>query len=139
MKPKAVKYFTVFVLGGLAYAGLELIWRSYTHWTMAVTGGVCAALLYYVSRHCKSISLISRALIGCAFITLAELAVGLAVNRYFDWQVWDYSHIPFNFMGQICLAYSSLWFLLCIPVLYFLPRIEKRIPGKGTRKEKRAG
>ena len=30
----------LFFLGGIGYAGLEILWRGYTHWTMALTGGV---------------------------------------------------------------------------------------------------
>jgi|GEM_PF-3890739 len=30
----------VFLSGGGIYSALEILWRGYTHWTMAVTGGV---------------------------------------------------------------------------------------------------
>ena len=33
------------VLGGLAYMGIELLWRGRTHWTMGVLGGVCFVLI----------------------------------------------------------------------------------------------
>ena len=26
--------------------------------------------------------------------------------------VWDYSHVPMNFMGQICVPFTLLWFPL---------------------------
>ena len=32
---------SLFLLGGGAYAALELAWRGTTHWTMFLTGGVC--------------------------------------------------------------------------------------------------
>ena len=36
---------SLFLLGGGAYAALELAWRGTTHWTMFLTGGVCLCLL----------------------------------------------------------------------------------------------
>jgi uncharacterized membrane protein len=39
---------------------------------------------------------------------------GIIVNLAFKWGVWDYSQMPYNFMGQICLLYFNLWFLLSL-------------------------
>ena len=47
---------------------------------------------------------------GAAAVTLLELATGLIVNRWLGWNVWDYSDMPLNFMGQICLPFTLLWF-----------------------------
>lgn len=52
-------------------------------------------------------------------ITGVEFAFGMVFNRLFKMNVWDYSRMPFNFMGQICLLYTLLWGILscaCIPV-----------------------
>ena len=35
----------IFIMGGLGYMGLELLWRKRTHWSMGVAGGLCAILL----------------------------------------------------------------------------------------------
>lgn len=29
-----------------------------------------------------------------------------------DWNVWDYSNMPFNLLGQICLPFTVIWFFL---------------------------
>ena len=121
------RYGAFFLLGGVLYACLELLWRGRTHWSMALTGGLCMAVLRYISLHCRSISVWSRALIGCAFITLAEFLVGLAVNLALGWKVWDYSGMPLNFMGQICLSYCALWYILCFPGMYICTLVEKKI------------
>ena len=68
-----------------------------------------------------------RSLIGAVVITSAEFIVGVTVNLIFKWNVWDYSAIPFNFIGQICLRYCILWFLLCIPVVIICSCVAKII------------
>ena len=124
-KSSFVRYFTFFIAGALIYSLIEIAWRSYTHWTMGVTGGLCMSALYYINKHCKSIPVASRALIGCAVITLAEFLVGIAVNFVCKWNVWDYSSLPFNFMGQICLLYSTIWYFLCFPAFFICEWVER--------------
>jgi uncharacterized membrane protein len=53
-----------------------------------------------------------QCLIGAAVITGLEFLTGLIVNKMCGWAVWDYSGLPLNIMGQICLPYSLLWFVL---------------------------
>lgn len=55
-----------------------------------------------------------QALIGSAIITSLEFITGCIVNLALGWNVWDYSGIPFNIMGQICLPYSVLWTFLSV-------------------------
>lgn len=45
-------------------------------------------------------------------VTVLELLVGLVVNRWLGWNVWDYSDMPFNLWGQVCLQFSVAWFFL---------------------------
>ena len=35
-----------------------------------------------------------------------------ALYVWLELEVWDYSNLPFNFMGQICLPFSFAWTLL---------------------------
>lgn len=92
----------VFLSGGGIYSALEILWRGYTHWTMAVTGGVCLVLLHGLNHLCARWALVFRCLTGSAIITTMELAVGLLVNRAAGLAVWDYSDMPGNLLGQIC-------------------------------------
>ena len=32
--------------------------------------------------------------------------------------IWDYSDLPFNLMGQICLLFSVFWFFLSIIAIW---------------------
>lgn len=122
-----MKYIVIFLLGGTLYSALEVLWRGYTHWTMTLCGGACFLLIYLLNRSLPGAGFLMRCLAGTAVITSAELLVGITVNIVLGWGVWDYSHMPFNFMGQICLPYTVLWFLLCIPVFGICKFIDKII------------
>ena len=46
-----------------------------------------------------------------------ELLSGLLLNVYLHLKVWDYSNLPLNVMGQICLPFWGLWCLLAIAAI----------------------
>ena len=104
------KQILYFYLGGMAYTGLELLWRSRSHGSMFILGGCCFLALGQLRR--LRLPLPIRALVGSAAVTAAELGAGLLVNR--SYHVWDYRRVPLNFMGQICLRYSLLWIPVCL-------------------------
>lgn len=119
-KKRIIEYVIIFCVGSLMYSLIEVLYRGYTHWTMALTGGVVFALLYFVNLSIKTRSFILRGLIGCLIITLTEFLVGVTVNLIFKMNVWDYSAIPGNILGQICPLFSLWWFLLSIPSIYII-------------------
>ncbi len=112
---KYKKYAIITLIGGIYYFLLEVLWRGYSHWTMIITGGLCALLVYVINDYFNKVPLFIRCFFGSLIITAAEFVVGIAVNIWLDWNVWDYSDKLFNLMGQICLNSSAIWFLLCIP------------------------
>ena len=107
----------VFVLGGFAYGMMEILFRGHTHWTMMITGGACVLTIYMLSGWLMSIPLIMAAATGALIVTTYEFFVGLIVNVRLGWQVWDYSALPGNIMGQICPVFTAAWFLLCLVFL----------------------
>lgn len=106
------------VFGGGVYGVIELIWRGRTHWTMVLLGGVCFLILYNLYARFPTMSLPEYCVFGSLIITSLEYVMGCVVNLYFDWNVWDYSDLPLNIMGQVCLLYSVYWGLLCVPMNY---------------------
>ena len=112
----------IFLLGALGYPFLEILWRGCTHPTMALAGGLCAVLLYRVNRDLARGSLGLRLLTSCGIVTLTELLFGAVFNLWLGMDVWDYSDLPYQFLGQICLPYALLWGLLSLPVCLFFSR-----------------
>lgn len=104
----------VFVLGGCAYGLMEILYRGHTHWTMLVTGGACVLTLFYLREWMLAQPLVLGALAGAVIITVYELSVGMIVNLKLGWQVWDYSAQPGNVLGQICPAFTAIWFVVCL-------------------------
>jgi uncharacterized membrane protein len=112
-------------MGYFLYSLVEIVGRGYTHWTMSLTGGIILAALYSINS-LRSLTLWKSCFIGALLITAVEFAVGIFDNIIMHWEVWDYSDLPLNFMGQICLFFSLYWYILCIPAYYLCRSIRKR-------------
>mgnify|MGYP000746136608 FL=1 len=114
-----IKYAVLFFFGGLVYYLIEILWRGYSHWTMIILGGLCFVVVGLINNILPWNMVIElQALIGAVLITSLEFVVGLIVNVNLGWDIWDYSNAPFNFLGQICLPFSLLWYVLSIIVIF---------------------
>ena len=119
MKP-LMKHLTLFLIGAGIYFELELNWRYLTghlpvHWSMAVLGGVLFLLLGGINEWLPwEMSLLLQAGIGMAAVTAAEFLSGCVLNLWLHLNVWDYSHLPFNLLGQVCLPFMGVWLLLSV-------------------------
>ncbi len=142
---RTVEYGTVYLMGALGYSLLELLWRGRTHWTMMLTGGLCFLLIYVLNAAAPAAPWWEKSLAGCLIITLLEFLIGLVVNRMLGWNVWDYSDLRLNLLGQVSLLYSLLWFGLCVPLgricggLYALFHRPAEDPAGIRRKEEKSG
>lgn len=112
------KNLKAFIFGAATYSTLEIIWRGHTHWTMGVVGGACFVCICKLSRQMQGSATWKKCLAGTGAITAIEFVSGLIVNKKLGLGVWDYSSLPMNLLGQICLPYCALWFLLCIPAFW---------------------
>lgn len=109
------KYLFLFLVGGFAYFYIEILFRGFSHFSMIICGGLAFVLCGWIDQltHFR-ISIVTQMLISAVIITLLELCTGYIVNIWLQWNVWDYSRMPYNFHGQICLAYSIIWMLLSL-------------------------
>lgn len=116
---RASKAAALFLTGGTAYALLEMAWRGHTHWTMFVLGGFLFLILGELNEGLLEwdTPLIWQGIIGSAIVTGAELAAGMVLNVWLGLGVWDYSGMPFNYKGQICLPFSILWIFVSIAAI----------------------
>lgn len=105
-----LKYSILFIFGAVIYYLIELLFRGYSHWTMALCGGICFVLIGLINEILpEKTPLWTQMLIGGGIITAVEFITGYIVNIQLGWNIWDYSDIPFNICGQICLPFTLLW------------------------------
>lgn len=78
---------------------------------MFVLGGICFVIMGLLNEHIFpwELGLLQQCLISAAIITVFEFVTGCIVNLWLGWNVWDYSELPFNLCGQICLYFFLLW------------------------------
>ena len=130
---KTLKYILLFFVGGYSYCGVEILFRGYSHISMLIAGGICFILIGLLNEiFSNKISILSQMVISSVIITAVEFIVGLVVNVWLKLNVWDYSDLPYNFMGQICLLYTNIWFMISLGAIllddylkYFLLGEEK--------------
>ena len=110
-----LKNTTLYVIGGIIYYLIEIAWRGHSHWTMCLLGGFCFLCIGLINEFFTwEIKIWKQAIYGTALITVLEFFSGCIINIWLGWNVWDYSNVPFNVLGQICLPYIILWFPLTI-------------------------
>lgn len=108
-----------FLIGGLLYQVVEILWRGYTHPSMFIVGGLCFVLLGLLNEvgPCKNMPLLFHMICAAGIVTAVELLAGLVVNIWLGLDVWDYSNLPGNFLGQVCIWFSLAWFVLSLPAM----------------------
>ena len=110
---KLLKYYTLRTLGGMLYVFIELLWRGYSHWSMFLLGGICFVALGLINEVIPwEMPLAAQMFVGCVIITALEFITGCIVNLWLGWDVWDYSDLPYNLLGQISVVSSVGWYFL---------------------------
>jgi uncharacterized membrane protein len=118
----AGEYALAFLIGGIVYPIIEIFWRGYTHISMSLLGGICMSFIYFIYHAFSYRPIIFRALLSTLMISAWELLFGAVLNIACGMDVWDYSDMPLNFMGQVCLRFTAAWFLLCFAVLFIFQK-----------------
>ena len=121
------KYALLFFIGAAGYAAIETIWRGYTHWSMVIAGGICFILFSLVAKRMKGRSIFLKAAVCALCITAVEFIFGLIFNVALKMNVWDYSSVPFNIHGQVCLLYTLLWGVLGAMVLPIADMMDRKL------------
>ena len=108
-----LKAIILMAVGGMLYALFEIGFRGYTHWTMIIVGGICFYLIGLINEVIPwEMEIWKQCVIWSLVVTAVEFVSGCIINLWLGWGVWDYSDMPFNILGQVCLPFSALWVLL---------------------------
>ena len=135
----------LFLIGGKLYTCIEIWWRGFTHWSMFLLGGICFVIMGLLNEYKFkwNQSLILQSFISAVVITVLEFFSGCVVNLWLGWNVWNYSGLPYNLLGQICLQYFLLWIPLSMLgiilddwIRYYLYLILHKVFPKMEKREK---
>ena len=122
---KPVLSMLLWTWGATVYFFLEVGYKTLTghperiSWTMLAL----AILLCIPVERCGAelpweCPLWLQSLCCAVLVTAVEFVAGLVLNLWLGLDIWDYSHLPFNLMGQICPQFAALWWGLC---MMFIP------------------
>lgn len=110
---KLVKFLILLSSGGLIYVLIEFLYRGRSHWSMFLVGGICFVLIGGLNNWFSwNWSILRQMGISAAIVTAVEFVSGILLNMVLNLDVWDYSNMPFNIYGQICLPFTVIWFFL---------------------------
>lgn len=142
------KLLWIFFIGSFAGVVVETLWCLVRHGYLESRAGLVYGpfnLLYGAGAAALSLCLYRYRNRGNWLSFLGGMVVGSAVEYVCSWgqevlfgsRSWDYSNVPFNLNGRICLLYSIFWGILgvlWIKELY--PRMVKwilKIPNKAGK------
>jgi len=52
--------------------------------------------------------------------TVLEWITGFLLEKLFHHKWWDYSNIPFNISGYVCLPFSLIWGIACVVIIKWI-------------------
>lgn len=118
------------------YFFLEVVWKTVRgrpesiSWTMLLLAVILAIPLERCGAEMQWKTPLGIQGLYCGTaITAVELLAGIIVNIWLGMGVWDYSGLPLNFMGQICLPFWLLWVLVSMPAIIILDWLRYTVEG----------
>lgn len=121
---KIKKILILFLTGGSIYYLIEYFYKMFishgiTHWSMFLLGGICFILIGGINEYIPwDMCIIKQGLIGTLIILTLEFIFGYILNIILQLNIWDYSNLPFNILGQICLPFAVIWFGLSLIAIF---------------------
>lgn len=117
---KVLREFLLCAMGGVCYYNIEIFWRGYSHWAMAIVGGISFLLVGLINEYLEwETPLALQCLIATGYILAVEFVSGCIINLGFGLNVWNYSELKCNLMGQICVQYAIIWYFVSAVAIVF--------------------
>ncbi len=112
---KVSEYLFLWTLGGTIYYTFEVLFRGFSHWSMFTLGGMCLVFFGQQGLWVGWEDPLWVQVVRCVlFVAAGEFITGIIVNKWLQWNVWDYSDQPFQLLGQICAPLSIIFSGLCV-------------------------
>ena len=59
-------------------------------------------------------------ILSAVLVTVLEWVTGFLLEKIFHHKWWDYSNMPLNLNGYVCLLFSLIWGVACVVIVYFI-------------------
>ena len=116
MTKRIAKPLVLLSTGGFIYVIIEICFRGYSHWTMFLLGGICFLAMGNLNEKIEwEMPFWKQILYGDLIVLVLEFITGCVVNLWLGWNVWDYSSLYANLLGQVCPLFAILW----LPIVTF--------------------
>ena len=133
MKQQILKYLFLFWFGGSFYVTLEVFYRNRSHWTMFLLAGALFLIIGSLNEKINWFDgIVFQITLGTFIATFLEFLTGIVVNIWLKWNIWDYSHMWGNVLGQICPLFTLLW----MPIIFIAIVVDDVIRWKFFDEEK---
>ncbi|NLC18677.1 MAG: cardiolipin synthase [Clostridiales bacterium] len=84
----------------------------------------CGALILYLLLWNHRDNLVLVFLLGAMSATILEAITSWIMEFFFHTRLWDYSYLPLNYKGRVCLFVSLFWGLLSLLMIFIQPYIQ---------------
>lgn len=97
------------------YITIEIIYRlimqrTPTHWTMFVLGGLAFVIIGSINEVIEwDLLFWWQVAIGTSVSVALEFVFGCVLNIWMQLNIWDYSDMPLNILGQVCVPFAVIW------------------------------
>lgn len=105
-----LRQLILFITGFCLYITIEVCYRGYSYPLMGVCGGIILLILDRINDKISwDMDILLQGCIGSLVTTLFEFVIG-SICLILDFNLmWDYSNLPLNFAGIICVPFSLVW------------------------------
>ena len=90
-----------------------------------IYGAGAVAVMYFICPFKKNLLVLFA--VSVILTSAIELFTGFGLEKAFHYRWWDYSEVPFNLGGYICLKFSIIWGFACVFVVEIIHPVVKDI------------
>lgn len=117
---KSIRLLVLFFIMGSIYYIIEILFDGSSHWSMALCGGIAGVIGGGINEYKQKMKIWKQCILITGIILILEYITGYYVNIKMKLNVWNYSDMPCNINGQICLTYGLIWFFVISPLIIWL-------------------
>ena len=106
-------------VGYAAFKTHHFVNRGFLNGPICPIYGVGVTAVIMVLTPYKS-DIIVLYILSVVLVTVLEGLTGWAMDKIFHNKWWDYSDMPLNIGGYVCLLFSIVWGFACLLIIYFI-------------------